>query len=169
MSNQLPLFPILALLIAPLTLHAASSANQEQEYDQVRKIALRDPKVREAYADADRKLQAKIAQIDPALSNYTPRKASESPAAAKPAASAGGFRKPAPTPAAPKPAAPKPVAPAATSSQGSYTVVKGDTLTSISRKYGVTVADLKTTNHITDETKLGVGQVLTIPNAKSTR
>jgi len=162
MSKQFFLVPTLALLIAPLTLHAATPASQEQEYEQVRKIALRDPKVREAYADADRKLQAKIAQIDPALANYTPRKAPENPAPAKSAATTtGGFRKPAPKPAAP--AAPA----AAASSQGSYTVVKGDTLTSISGKYGVTVAELKTTNHITDEKKLGVGQVLTIPNAKS--
>ena len=160
MSKQFPLFPILALLIAPITLHAATPDSQEQEYDQVRKIALRDPKVREAYGDADRKLQAKIAQIDPALANYTPRKAPENPAPAKPAATTGGFRKPAPKPAAS-------AAPAASSSQASYTVVRGDTLTSISGKYGVTVAELKTTNHITDEKKLGVGQVLTIPNAKS--
>jgi len=158
MSKPFSLFPILALLVAPMALHAAAPASQEQEYEQVRKIAMRDPKVREAYADADRKLQAKIAQIDPALANYTPRKAApENPAPAKPAATTGGFRKP----------APKPAAPAATSSQASYTVVKGDTLTSISAKYGVTVAELKTTNHITDEKKLGVGQVLTIPNAKS--
>jgi LysM repeat protein len=161
MSKQFPLFSILALLIAPITLHAATPASQEQEYEQVRKIALRDPKVREAYADADRKLEAKIAQIDPALANYTPRKAPENPAPAKPAAATtGGFRKPAVKPAAP-------AAPTAASSQASYTVVKGDTLTSISAKYGVTVAELKTTNHITDEKKLGVGQVLTIPNAKS--
>ncbi len=114
MSKQFSLFPILALLIAPITLHAATPASQEQEYEQVRKIALRDPKVREAYADADRKLQAKIAQIDPALANYTPRKAPENPAPAKPAATTGGFRKPAAKPAA------APAAPAATSSQASY-------------------------------------------------
>ena len=160
MRKLFPLIPVLGLLLAPLTLHAASPANQEQEYEQVRKIALRDPKVREAYADADRKLQAKIAQIDPALANHTPRKAAETPAA-KPASSApatsttGGYHKPA-TKAA-----------SVSSSQSSYTVVHGDTLTSIAGKYGVTVADLKTANHIVDEKKLGVGQVLVIPNGKS--
>jgi LysM repeat protein len=161
MRKHFPLIPVLGLLLAPVALHAASSANQEQEYEQVRKIALRDPKVREAYAEADRKLQAKIAQIDPALANYTPRKPAESPAT-KPASSttgstaSGGFHKP----------AAKATTTAPASSQ-SYTVVHGDTLTSIAGKYGVTVADLKTSNHITDEKKLGVGQVLIIPNAKS--
>jgi LysM repeat protein len=161
MRKHFPLIPVLGLLLAPAALHAASSANQEQEYEQVRKIALRDPKVREAYADADRKLQAKIAQIDPALANYTPRKPAESstvkPASATTASGAsGGFQKP----------AAKPAATASASSQ-SYAVVHGDTLTSIAGKYGVTVADLKAVNHITDEKKLGVGQVLVIPNAKS--
>src|SRR3954447_3245741 len=65
---MLPKLPIvLVLLTAPLALHAAS---QEQEYQQVRTIALRDPKVRAAYEDADRRLEEKIVKIDPALAGY---------------------------------------------------------------------------------------------------
>ncbi len=47
-----------------------SSAEMAREYEQVRKIALRDPKVRSAYATADRRLEEKILQIDPVLRGY---------------------------------------------------------------------------------------------------
>ena len=63
------LLPV-ALLALPLSLSAAGSGTQEQEYQQVRKIALRDPKVRAAYDEADQRLEAKMAQIDPALKPY---------------------------------------------------------------------------------------------------
>lgn len=43
-----------------------------------------------------------------------------------------------------------------------YTVVSGDTLGSIARKFGVTVQDIKTLNGLTDDF-LSVGQVLQIP------
>src|SRR3954463_5870939 len=83
-----------ALIAAPICLHAASADTQKQEYEQVRKIALRDPKVRAAYAEADRRLEAKILEIDPALASYLRHHPADNPA---PAA--------APAPAKPKPAA----------------------------------------------------------------
>jgi LysM repeat protein len=56
---------------------------------------------------------------------------------------------------------------AATSSSSSaartYTVRKGDTMSSIAVKFGVTVAQLQTANGITDPNKIAVGQVLKIP------
>jgi LysM repeat protein len=138
-----------AVLLTSSALHAASTANLEQEYQQVRKIALRDPKVRAAYEEADRKLQAKIVQIDPALANFQPFRTSGPESTAAPA----------------KPAThPKPVA-APEGTQATHTVVKGDTLGGIASHYGVTVAALKAANHIADEKKLGVGQVLSIPAA----
>ncbi len=45
-------------------------AEMAREYEQVRKIALRDPKVRSAYATADRRLEEKILQVDPVLRGY---------------------------------------------------------------------------------------------------
>ncbi len=158
MFNRLPLVPLLSLLMmAPFTTRAAASTTQEQEYEQMRKVALRDPKVRAAYEEADRKLEAKILQIDPALASYHHHPSQSSAATANTAAAAAQAR---PTP--------KPVSVATQPFQRSYVVVKGDTLTSISAKYAVTVAALKTTNHITDERKLGVGQVLAVPNGKET-
>ena len=49
--------PLLALFLLASALHASAAGSLEQEYQQVRKIALRDPKVRAAYEEADRKLR----------------------------------------------------------------------------------------------------------------
>jgi len=154
MFTKTPLF--LALLAAPICLHATSTDSQKQEYEQVRKIALRDPKVRAAYAEADRKLDAKILEIDPALASYLHHRPTENPVPAATATTA--------TTAAS--VTPKPFATTAQPYRRSHVVAKGDTLGSIAIKYGVTVASLKTANHIVDEKKLAVGQVLAVPNGK---
>ena len=44
-----------------------------------------------------------------------------------------------------------------------YTVVDGDTLSSIAQLFGVTVEDIVTANGLTDPTAISVGQVLIIP------
>ena len=137
MFKVLLIFPI-AVLAVPMSLSAAGS--QEQEYQQVRKIALRAPKVRAAYEEADRRLEAKIVQIDPALKTYvTARRPSAAPTA---------------------PATHEMAAPIAT-----HVVAKGETLGVIAGRYGVTVAALKAANHVEDERKLRAGQTLTIPHA----
>lgn len=51
----------------------------------------------------------------------------------------------------------------ATDSAATHTVAKGETLTSIARKYGVNVAELLKLNKITDDRKLQIGQALAIP------
>ena len=141
-------FPLAAIVAATLSesLHAAT-AEMQAEYSQVRKIAMKDPGVRAAYAKADAKLNAKIIEIDPSL-----RPLVEHPNAA-------------PAPATRRSAQKQPVRTASTSA--SYVVAKGDTLTSIAARYQMTAADLKSANGIVDERKLQVGQKLTIP-ARST-
>jgi lipoprotein YgeR len=47
----------------------------------------------------------------------------------------------------------------------SYTVQKGDTLYSISRKYQLTVAELRTANNMSDNDVIKAGQALVIPSA----
>lgn len=47
----------------------------------------------------------------------------------------------------------------------SYTVTKGDTLYSISRKYRITVAELRAANNLAESDVLKAGQKLTIPTA----
>jgi hypothetical protein len=154
MLSRLPL--VLALLAAPLALHAAT---QEQEYQQVRTIALRDPRVRAAYEDADQRLAEKIIKIDPALAGYMKRRTSGGVVHEAPVAEA--VRKPAPTPS---PARTASTAKPAENFERSHVVLKGETLTSIAGIFGVTVESLKTANHIVDERKLAVGQKLEIPD-----
>jgi len=52
--------------------------------------------------------------------------------------------------------------PSATNTPDTYTVQKGDSLYSISNKFGITIDELKQTNNLTSNT-LSVGQVLKIP------
>ena len=46
-----------------------------------------------------------------------------------------------------------------------YKVEKGDTLYSISRKYQITVAELRTANNLSENDVIKVGQKLIIPDA----
>ncbi len=134
------------------------AASQEQEYQQVRTIALRDARVRAAYEEADQRLAAKIVQIDPALAGYARGHHRE---AAEPSAPLHQFRAAPPSKSHPSPAA----VPAAPHVAGrTHTVVKGDTLSSIARTYGVSVAALKAANGDQDEKHLPIGQVLAIPS-----
>ena len=148
---------LLGALVLPHSLPAASSAALEKEYQQVRTIALRDPRVQSAYRDADRRLDDKILRIDPALESYVKAKQAArdglpAPKSAQPVTKP--FAKPAPV----KPA---PVKPAA--AKTTHAVAAGETLGGIAAKHHVTVAALKAANHIQDERKLRVGQVLAIP------
>ena len=123
----------------------------------VRTIALRDPRVQDAYRDADRKLEAKMLKIDPALESYIQSRhtgKAQAPAA-KPASTASK--------AAGKPATAKTPGP-----KNTHTVAAGETLGSIAAKHGVSVSALKAANQIKDERKLRIGQVLAIPGGKKT-
>ena len=72
-------------------------------------------------------------------------------------------------PPAPNPIAKKPVETAAkpTTAPGSYEVQKGDTATSIAKRFSVTVDDLLKLNKVTDPKKLQLGQSLKIPTKKN--
>lgn len=146
MTLSRSLLPLTALALCIPSHLFAATAEMQAEYAQVRKIALKDPGVRAAYAKADAKLNAKILDIDPSL---------------KPIVENGGVA-PARAAKANKPGPKKPLQ-GARAATGSYMVKSGDTLTSIAARYGVGVAELKSANGIVDERKLRVGQKLTIP------
>ncbi len=55
----------------------------------------------------------------------------------------------------------------AASSNGTYTVQKGETWFGISKKYGITVADLQKLNGVTSEASLQVGQKIKVPGEKT--
>ena len=167
MMNRFFLLSVAALML-PRSLGAASSAPTEKEYQQVRTIALRDARVQSAYRDADRKLDAKIVQIDPALESYVKARqaAREGTPAPKPVAKPFVAAKPATKPA-PAKATTKSTPVKSVSNKGTHVIASGETLTGIASKYHVSVAALKAANHIQDERKLRVGQTLTIPSGKS--
>lgn len=157
--------PLLCSFILPHGLRAAGSTPTEKEYEQVRAIAFRDARVQSAYRDADRRLDAKIIKIDPALEPLVRRKQ----------AAREGLPAPKTATVAPKPApkpTPKPVRQAASvkpsAAKGTHTIASGETLGGIAAKHHVTVGALKSANHISDERKLRVGQVLVIPSGKGT-
>ena len=122
-----------------VTIPAAQGGDLAQEYDQVRKIALKDPKVRAAFDRANEKLNKRIIEIDPALKPFVE-----------------GQRK------KPKELANFPRRPV---SGASHIVAKGETLTSIAKRYKVSVKTLTKANHIAKEATLQVGQKLVIPSS----
>lgn len=164
MTHRILVFT-LGIFLLPHGLRAASSAATEKEYQQVRTIALRDARVVSAYRDADRRLDAKIIQIDPALESYVKsRQAAREGTPAPKAAPKPATRKPF---TATKPAAkPAPAKPAAAGS-ATHVVASGETLGGIAVKHHVSVSALKAANRIVDERKLRVGQVLAIPSGKA--
>jgi LysM repeat protein len=129
-------------MVAFALIPAAQGGDLAQEYSQVRKIALKDPKVRAAFERANEKLNKRIIQIDPALKPYV-----EGQGAGKKSSEA--TRK----------------SPHAVSSGTTHIVAKGETLTSISKRYKVSVDSLTKANHIAKGATLQVGQKLVIPSA----
>jgi LysM repeat protein len=55
----------------------------------------------------------------------------------------------------------------AAASSTRHIVVKGETLTSISRHYNISVSELQRINKIENDRKLQIGQLLTVPIPKS--
>ena len=154
----------LGIIFLPHGLRAASSAATEKEYQQVRTIALRDARVQSGYRDADRKLDAKIIQIDPALESYVKARQAGREGAPAPKSATKPVMKPFTTA---KPVAKTAPAKTIAAGKGTHTVAAGETLSSIAAKHHVSVSALKDANQVKDERKLRVGQVLTIPGGKS--
>lgn len=148
---------LLVVSVHSMAAAASTQGDLDQEYSQVRKIALKDPKVQEAFAKANDRLDEKIIAIDPALKPIVERqtRAGQTRAAA---------------PVAVETQSPKGVSHPATSSASrgrEHIVVKGETLSSIAAHYKVKVAMLEKVNHVADDRKLQVGQKLVIPAADS--
>ena len=136
----------LALAISPVAASPTPADAQTQEYLQVRKIAMKDPKVRAAFDKAGEKLDRRIVEIDPSLRAYVERN--------KSSGTVTRTTQSVPTTESNMPAT-------------KHIVAKGETLSSIARRFKTSVAKLKSCNQITDERKLKVGQQLIIPSATS--
>ena len=120
--------------LAPIaTVHGSDLA---EEYAQVKKIALKDPKVRAAFDRANKELDKRIIEIDPALRPFIEKRqgASQKSEHAKKSAA-----------------------------KSTHVVSKGETLSAIARRYGVSVDNLVRANHLSKQATLQVGQKLLIP------
>ncbi|MEQ1859172.1 MAG: LysM peptidoglycan-binding domain-containing protein [Chthoniobacteraceae bacterium] len=174
-------FIAFVLLALPLNLHAASVA---QKYEQARRIAMRDVKVRAAFDSAERKLAAKIVQVDPTLKGYAPGKPAP---VLKPSPKPKLVIKPTPTPRpAVKPLvkakpvvkptpAPKPVVkpapapkPAPKIASTKHKVAPGETIESVAMLYRVGVPTLRQANPSVQGRHLQPGQKLIIPRKSTT-
>ncbi len=161
MNRVLPvlLFPCLVLSFHGASAAPASSgSDMAREYEQVRTIALRDPKVQKAFEKANAQLEAKILEIDPALENYVK--------ALKPGAAPGaGSGASAPSNEGPvlKPLIKPGESRGDLQRSKSHVLAAGETLGAVAARYRVPVADLRRVNHIKDDRKLVVGQVIVIP------
>jgi LysM repeat protein len=154
MRTSIP-FSLTATILAVISFRSMAAAastggDLDQEYAQVRKIALKDPRVQEAFAKANERLDDRILEIDPALKPIVEREQRT------PAPVAVERARVVPQPAVPPPAEGR-----------QHIVVKGETLDSIAIHYKVKVATLQKVNHITDVRKLRVGQKLVIPASES--
>ncbi|MEA3210305.1 MAG: LysM domain [Chthoniobacter sp.] len=147
MHSRLLLVATVIVGLNPLIVFGAPATNLDQEYDQVRRIALRDPKVKAAFERANQRLEAKIVEIDPALKGWVRTTAPASSTALESAA----IRKPAQPMAAP-------------AHRGTHVIVTGDTLSSIAAQHQVPLAELKALNPNVDEKRLQVGESLKIPS-----
>lgn len=153
MRLQTSFFYTAIVTLSQLAAVASPTDALDKEYDQVRKIAMRDPKVRESFEKANARLEAKIVEIDPSLKGYKPHDATLPPqAAAKPAA-APKHKQPSNTTPAPQ-AKPR----------STHVIAAGDTFSSVAARYKITVAELKAVNPKVNERKLQVGNVLTLPS-----
>jgi len=86
------------------------------------------------------------------------------PPADNPTYSQAAYEENSATPPSATPAGPATSSPAASSASTTHTVVKGDTLGGIARKYGVTSAAIKQANGMTSDTVV-LGKQLTIPGS----
>ena len=107
-----------------------------EEYNQVRKIALKDPKVQAAFRRANDELDRRIIEIDSSLKPFVEQQR--------------GTRKAAHS--------------KKTTASTTHVVAKGETLTSIARRYRLSVERLVQVNHLSKQAPLQVGQKLIIPS-----
>ena len=122
-----------------------SARANELEYEQVKRIAMKDPGVRAAFARAHEKLNKRILEIDPSLKPFVEAKGVKR-------RSSDRVRKSAQTISG-------------SSANSVHVVAKGETLTSLARRYKVSVNSLAKTNDLAKEGTLQIGQRLVIPSA----
>ncbi len=152
-SMRLSLFCIWSLGIAVFSTPLLGQASPEADLDMRRQIAA----LREAVIQQTRQIDSLTAEVE-RLGVALGQRRLAPPVAASPTES------PTVNTTGVAPAAAVPIAsPTPDSSVVQHTVVKGDNLTNLAKKYSVTVESIQKLNKITDARKMQVGQVLAIP------
>jgi len=166
MRRFLPLILALGLSIAAAPGVHAEDAAATQKLDELRQAVEAQSKqisiLAEQVGKLTRALETQKVPEPTVKTNEVPPAAAPSPA---PPASVEGT-KPAPETATEAPkgeAIPKAEAIPGTK----HVVTKGETLTSIAKHYNISIADLKNANKIDNERKLQIGQILSVPTAKT--
>ena len=137
----------LGLVMGSSPVMAAQSKKSEGDaYSRARALALKDPKVRAAFDRANEELNRKILEIDPSLGAKVGRSRFESPRHLLPSRTATEQ----------------------TARSTTHVVASGETLTSIAMENKISVARLARANHLSNNSRLRVGERLTIPYAKTT-
>ena len=121
---------------------AAQGNELALEYEQVKKIALKDPKVRAAFDKANQMLDRRMIQIYPSLKPFIEAQRAKVKRSERAVKSAPALR---------------------SAAGRTHTVAKGETLTSIAKRYKLSVDRLATANNIAKERTLRVDQKLVIP------
>ena len=127
---------VVVIAFAPMT--TVRGGDLAEEYNQVRKIALKDPKVRAAFRKENDELDRRIIEIDPSLKPFVEQRRGTKKAARSEKVTA----------------------------KTTHVVAKGETLTSIARRYGLTVDRLVQVNKISKQAPLQVGQKLIVQSVR---
>lgn len=129
-------FFVMLCAVAVASLAGARGNDLTQEYAQARKIALKDPRVRAAFNKANEVLEKRIIEIDPTLKPFIEKQQA--------AGKADGSKR--------------------SLAKKTHVVAQGETLSSIARRYRVSMSSLLLANHVSKTTTLQVGQKLVIPS-----
>ena len=150
----------------------------EKEYARLRQAREAGKKLDAASPPAAPAAVPKAPPVEPDKATPPAKPAESAPAAAPTSAPAATLPPAAPTAATPpvavpvgevvetveaETAAPAPAGPAAASAAETYTVGRGDSLSRIAKKFGITVKELLAANDMKDADRIDAGRVLTIP------
>jgi LysM repeat protein len=164
---------ITALACPCVLLIVAATFSTAQEPTPVPTPATELGSLKEAVEQQSKKIEAltqQVTELNRRMAGQKEPPAPPSPPLVTPPAAAPAppqpLPPPAPAPAERAPAAPAPEAktePAAAEGGLKHTVAKGETLTSIAKRYNIPLGELEKFNKITDDRKLQIGHVLNIP------
>jgi LysM repeat protein len=145
MKRFRPVTVLFAACIVSLTsVVTAQGSDLAREYEQVKKIALKDPKVRAAFDKANHALDRRMIEIYPGLRPFIEAQRARIKRSEKTARSS--------------------VVIPESAGSATHIVAKGETLTSIAKRYKLSVNSLAKANSIAKEGTLKISQTLVIPS-----